>query len=126
MKRMKISEAEYEAIKAAEKATKAKRTSQRLRIMMMQYEGKSAAETAKKLGINRSSVYRQYKRYEEEGLEGFTHSKYKGRRPAMPEEQEEEILEQFRKKAEAGQIVTAMEIKRAFDEARGKDTGRGY
>ena len=29
-------------------------------------------------------------------------------------------------KAEAGQIITAMEIKKAFDEKLGRDTGRGY
>ena len=40
--------------------------------------------------------------------------------------QEKEILEQFEKAAEAGQVVTAQDIKRAFDEVRGKDTGRGY
>ena len=43
----------------------------------------------------------------------------------MTEEQEKEILERFEKAAEAGQVVTAQDIKRALDEGRGKDTGRG-
>ena len=126
MKRFQISEAEYEAIKAAEKAVKGKKASRRLRVLMMRYEGYSATETAKILGINRSSVYLQYKRYEAEGLEGFTQSKYTGHHHALPEAQEKEILNRFEKAAEAGQIVTAQDIKRAFDEVRGKDTGRGY
>lgn len=126
MKRYEISEAEYEAIKAAEKAAKGKKESRRLRVLMMRYEGYSATETARILGINRSDVYLQYKHYEEKGLEEFMRNKYKGRQPVLSEEKEEEILERFRKKAEAGQVVTAQDIKRAFDEERGKDTGRGY
>ena len=126
MKRFQIKEAEYEAIKAAEKAVKGKKEGRRLRVLMMRYEGYSAAETAKILGINRSSVYLQYKRYETEGLEGFTKSKYTGHHRALTEAQEKEILDRFEKAAEAGQVVTAQDIKRAFDKVRGKDTGRGY
>ena len=126
MKRFQISEAEYEAIKAAEKAAKGKKESRRLRVLMMRYEGYSASETAKILGINRSSVYLQYNRYKAEGLEEFTRNKYAGNHHALTEAQEKEILDRFEKAAEAGQEVTAKEIKAAFDEARGKDTGSGY
>lgn len=126
MKRFQISEEEYKGIKAAEKVAKGKKESRRLRVLMMRYEGYSATETAKMLGINRSSVYLQYRKYEAEGLEGFTQKKYKGNHHALTETQEKEILEQFEKAAEAGQVVTAQDIKRAFDEVRGKDTGRGY
>ena len=126
MKRFQISKAEYDAIKAAEKAAKGKKESRRLRVLMMRYEGFSATETAKILGINRSSVYLQYKRYKAEGLGGFTQNKYTGNHHALTEAQEKEILDQFEKAAEAGQVVTAQDIKRAFDEVRGKDTGRGY
>ena len=126
MKRFQISEAEYKAIQGAEKETKDKNVSRRLRVLMMSYEGYSAAETAKMLGTNRSNVYQQYRRYEAEGLKGFTESKYGGNHRALTEAQEREILEQFEKAAEGGQVVTAQDIKRAFDEVRGKDTGRGY
>ena len=126
MKRYQISKEEYEAIKAAEKATKDKNVSRRLRVLELRYEGYSAIETAKILGINRSNVYQQYKKYEAEGLKGFTESKYGGNHRALTEAQEKEILDQFEKAAEAGQVVTAQDIKRAFDEVRGKDTGRGY
>lgn len=126
MKRFQIKQEEYETIREAEKATKDKNVSRRLRVIMMRYEGYSAAETAKILGINRSSVYLQYKRYESEGMQGFTQSKYTGHHRALSEAQEKEILERFEKAAEAGQVVTAQDIKRAFDEVRGKETGRGY
>ena len=44
----------------------------------------------------------------------------------MTDAQEREILDEFEKKAQEGQIITAQEIKAAFDKVRGKDTGRGY
>ena len=97
MKRYQISKEEYEALQAAEKATKDKNVSRRLRVLMLCYEGYSAIETAKILGINRSNVYQQYKRYEAEGLRGFTESKYRGNHRALTEAQEREILERFEK-----------------------------
>ena len=95
MKRFHINETEYKAIQAAEKETKDKNVSRRLRILMMSYEGYSAAETAKILRINRSNVYQQYRKYESEGLKGFTKSKYGGNHRALTEEREKEILERF-------------------------------
>ena len=44
----------------------------------------------------------------------------------MTYEEEEVILKRFSAAEEAGQIITVKEIKTAFDEKLGKDTGRGY
>ena len=44
MKRFQITEAEYEAIKAKESATKDKNISRRLRVLMLRYEGKKVEE----------------------------------------------------------------------------------
>ena len=52
--------------------------------------------------------------------------KYTGHNRNMSYEEEQFILDQFDEKAEAGQIITVKEIKAAFDEKVGKDTGRGY
>ena len=71
MKRFQMSKEEYEAIKAAEKATEDKNVSKRLRVLMLRYEGYSVIEVAKIMGINRSTFYLLYKRYKEEGLERF-------------------------------------------------------
>lgn len=126
MKRFQISEEEYQRIKAAEKATKDKNVSRRLRVLMLRYEGKTTTEAAKATGMSRVNVSLICKRYQEQGLEEFVRNKYTSHRRALTEEQENKILERFEKAAEAGQEVTAMEIKAAFDEARGKDTGSGY
>ena len=73
-----------------------------------------------------NSISEMCRRYREQGLEVFIANKYGGNHRSLKEEQEREILERFEKAAEAGQVVTAQEIKRAFDEVIGKDTGRGY
>ena len=59
-------------------------------------------------------------------MEELIRNKYTSHRRALSEEKENEILGWFEKAAEAGQEVTAKEIKAAFDEAREKDTGSGY
>ena len=46
MKRFQITEAEYEAIKVKESATKDKNISRRLRVLMLRYEGKKVEENA--------------------------------------------------------------------------------
>ena len=127
MKHFPISEEEYEAIKAAERATEDKNVSKRLRVLMLLYEGYRAIEVAKIMGINRSTVYLQYNRYRAEGLERYARNNYTGgNHKALTDAQEREILDEFEKKAQEGQIITAQEIKAAFDKVRGKDTGRGY
>ena len=126
MSRFEISEKEYEAIKEAEKATKDKKTSRRLRILMQRYEGRKVREISEITGMRINSISQMCRRYREQGLEEFTRNKYTSNRHAMTAEQEEAILLKFKEEAEGGHEVTAVEIKKAFDEARGKETGRGY
>ena len=73
-----ISKEEYEAIKGAERATADKNVSKRLRVLMLRYEGYTAIETARIMGINRATVYALQKRYRTEGLERFGRNNYAG------------------------------------------------
>ena len=126
MSQFQISTEEYEAIKQAEQRTKDKKTSQRLRILMWRYEGLKVREIAEITGMRKDSISQLCKRYREQGLEEFMRNKYTSHNHALTEEQEQAILAEFEEAAEAGQAVTAQEIKARFDEVRGKDTGRGY
>ena len=126
MSRFQISREEYEAIQQAEKETKDKNVSRRLRILMLRYEGRKVSEIAEIFGMRVNSISQLCRRYREQGLEEFRRIKYTSHRRALTEEQEREILSRFEKAAEAGQEVTALEIKAAFDEARGRETGSGY
>ena len=124
MKRFQITEAEYEAIKAKEAATKDKNISRRLRALMLWYEEKSLKEIGEILGMHPMSVNQMCKRYREQGLEEYARNKYTSHWRLLSEEKEAEILNQF--KGQEGKQVTAREIKAALDQACGKDTGRAY
>jgi transposase len=93
---------------------------------MMRYEGYKVRQIAEITGMRINSISQLCRRYREQGLKEFKRNKATSHRYAMPVEKEREILARFEKAAEAGQEVTAKDIKAAFDEARGKDTGRGY
>lgn len=121
-----ISADEYQELVEAEKACHDKRTSKKLCIVLKRFSGISIAETAKQMNCSESKVKRLVAEYKKCGLEVFMQSKYKGNHRSLSEAEENEILSYFKKKAESGQIVTGQEIKKAFDERIGKDTGRGY
>lgn len=124
MKRFQITEAEYEAIKAKESATKDKNISRRLRVLMLRYEGKKVEEIGQILHLNKGSIATMCRRYREQGLEEYARNKYQSHRWLLNWEREEEILNQFNDGT--GKQVTANEIKTVLDEACGKDTGRVY
>ena len=126
MNRFQMSEEEYKAVGKAEKQTRDKRVSQLLRILKMRYEGKRVREIAEITGLKINSISRICTRYQKEGLEGFIRNKYTSHRRLMTEAKEREILSRFEEAAEAGQEVTVQEIKAAFDEAVGRDTGNSY
>ena len=126
MRRQTISKEEYEKIVEAEKKTQDKQISKKLKVLMMRYEGKNNEEVGKKLELCSVRVSQLVGEYKTKGLERYIEKKYGGNHQNMTEEEEEEILEKFKKDAEAGHIVTAQEIKKAFDEKLGRDTGRGY
>lgn len=121
-----ISQEEYEKIKVAEKQSKDKRTSKKLSILMLRLSGKTIEETAKQMMCSASKVKRVTAEYLKHGLEEVMRNKYKANHRSLSEEEENDILASFKKKAEAGQLVTVQEIKKAFDKRIGKDTGRGY
>ena len=122
----RISEAEYEQIKAAEKSTKDKRLSRQLKVLMLRYEGKSNPEIAEKLDISTDRISHLVSQFKRDGLEEFMRVKYTGHNWNMSYEEEQAILDRFTEEAEAGQIITVKEIKRAFEEKLRRDTGRGY
>lgn len=122
-----ISADEYQKLIEAEKRCKDKRTSKKLTVLLMRFSGASVAETAQIMNCSERTVSRLVSEYKKQGLEEFVRCKYAGgNHRSLSEEEENDILAQFEKMAEEGHIVTAQDIKKAFDERIGKDTGRGY
>ena len=126
MARVKISEEEYKAIKAKWEAEVDKKAANRLHILMLRYEGVSNNKIAEMFNMSPTTTSKMYKRYREQGLEEFCRNKYTSHHQKLSYDEEEAVLEKFRNEANAGKVVKAADIKRAFDEIRGKDTGRGY
>ena len=126
MNRIQITADEYEAVKKAERATKDKNVSRRLRVIKLRYEGYTTTEIARMTEMSRVNVSVICKRFKEQGLKEFIRNKYTSHNRALTYEEEEAILRQFEETSNAGQEITVADIKAAFDEARGKDTGRGY
>ena len=121
-----ITEQEYNEIRELVKKNKLKRVDRRLQVIILRYEGKTHQEIADKLGYNRHWVSRLCAEFKNKGIDEYARHKYGGNNQAVDSKKEKEILDSFREKADAGQVVTAIDIKKAFDEYRGKDTGRGY
>ena len=126
MRRYEISDEEFAKIKAAEKSTQDKRISRKLKVLMFRYSGMGNKAIAEQLGISETRVAHLVGEYLKNGLEEYAKKKYGGNHRNMSEDDENKILESFKKKADAGQVITAKEIKKAFDEKLGRDTGRGY
>lgn len=126
MRRRSITAEEYEQIVAAEKATQDKKISRKLRVLIMRYEGCDNKTIAERVGISKTRVVHLVGEYFKTGLAEYARMKYGGNHRNMSFEKEEVILQQFLERAKAGQVVTVQEIKQAFDEELGRDTGRGY
>jgi transposase len=126
MTRQEITEQENNEINEIMKRTKLKRVDKRLEAITLRYKGHSNKEIGEKLNFTPKYVSQLVSDFKRLGAEEYARHKYGGNNQAIDTAKEKEILAAFMKKAESGQIVTAAEIKRAFDEFRGKDTGRGY
>jgi len=126
MAKHKITEQEYNELKELSKRNKNKKTDKRLQVIILRYEGMKLYEIAEKLDYTYSWVRQLCTLFKKQGVSEYARQKYGGNNQAVETAIEEEIINRYRKKAESGQIVTATEIKKAFDEYRGKDTGRGY
>ncbi len=124
--RKEIEQAEYEAVCNAAKRNKDKRIDKRLQVVIMRYQGFKNTEIGKKLDLHPAYVSKLFMDYKKNGLEEYLSNHYKGNHRVLSFEEEKAILSQFEEKANAGQMVTAQDIKRAFDKVRGKDTGRSY
>lgn len=121
-----ISAENYQEILEAEKATKSKRVSKKLNILLVRFAGKNIAETAKQMNCSESRVKRTLAEYMKIGLQEFMKPKQKGNHRNLTVEEEKALLSRFEEIASSGKIVEVKEIKQAFDEQIGKETGNSY
>lgn len=124
--RYEITKSEYEVVVRAEKATQNKRIAQRLRVIRLRYEGYTNKEIGEMVDLHKDRVSHIVSEFKSQDFDEFIRYKYGGNNHNMSYEEEQAILDSFVDKAELGQLTSVKEIKAAFDEKLGRDTGRGY
>lgn len=112
----KFNEEQQAEIKAARKVNRDKQIDKRLEVLELRCKGVSQKEVSEKTGYHRSHVCNLIKLYFEEGLQAVAQTHYVGNRRNMSFEEEAEILEKFKQKAERGQIIDIREIEKAYQE----------
>ena len=123
---LKISEAEYERIKAASKANRNKRVAKRLEVLELRYAKKSNAAIAEKTGFNKLYVTTLIQTYKKQGLEEYIRIKQTSHRRNMSEEEEAKVLAQCEEEAEAGKVLTAETVRKKLEEKLGRETSTNY
>jgi transposase len=117
---------ELEMVKQYIKLNKLKRVDKRLQVIKLYLEGKKQQEIAAKTDYSREWVNKLCSQYRQLGLIEYARHKYDSNNRAMTIEEEEEILSRFEDDSKKGRLVIINTIKKAFDEKRGKETGRSY
>lgn len=116
----KITDEQRKEIEQARKENKNKNVERRLRAVALRAEGKTLREIGEQCGYHPGYISNILSAYSKDGLEAIAGNHYKANRRNMTYEEEEALLEQFRQKAEAGEIVETSEIKAAYEAALGR------
>jgi transposase len=126
----RFSEEQITELKVAKKKNKNKNVDKRLEALILRAENVSREKVAEKTGFCKQHVTQLTAAYHKNGLAAIVQNHYKGNHRNMSFEEEKELLEEFEKKAESGQIVEVSDILRAYENKLGrsveKDHGRIY
>jgi transposase len=119
-KRYKISKEQVAEIEEARRENKNKNVEKRLKALQLHAEGKKRAEVADKTDFAETYISELVSKYCKKGIGAIIENNYKGNHRNLSFEEEESLLEPFRKAAQAGQIVEISEIKQAYEEKLGR------
>ena len=125
--RLFISPVQAKEIEAKRKKNKDKNIDRRLKVLLMHANGKGRTEISQQTGYSVTHISKIVAKYVDHGMSSVASNNYKGNRRNMSVEGESILLEKFKEKAEAGQIVEVSEIKKAYEEAIGRslESSRG-
>ncbi len=120
-KKIEITKEDAEKIKEYRKKIKDKYTDRRMRAVQLLGEGYRNGEAAKMTESDKRQVSRWAGIYKKGGIEALNSKRGGGNHRNMSYKEEENILEQFTKRAEAGQIIEVKEIKKKYEEKVGHE-----
>ena len=116
-----ITEENAKEIKAYRKEIKEKSLDRRLYAVQLLGEGNKPKAIAEKLDADKRQISKWASDYcTKGGITGLAEKRGGRHRENMSKEEEKELLERFKEKAEKGQVVTTKEIKAAYEEKIGR------
>lgn len=124
-KKYEFSNEEIKEITRMCKENKNKNVDRRLRAVFLYAHGEKRAVIAEKTGYSPSYVSRLIGKFRKKGLAALTENNYLGNNRNMSLEEEKEFLNNFKVKAEKGNIVSTNEIKIAYEKKVGHRIGGG-
>ena len=117
-------------LEAAKKKNKNKNVDKRLEALLLRAQNQPRKKVAEKTGFCVQHITELTAIYHNKGLAAITENNYKGNHRNMSYEDEAELLSEFDKAAEEGQIIEVSEILKAYEKKAGrsfeKDHGRIY
>lgn len=122
-KTYKISKANIEEIKRTRKTVQDKKAEKRLYAVQLRGEGLTNQEIADKLDTSDQMVSYWVSIYIKGGIEALLPKKHTGNHRNLSIEEERELLADFTKQAEAGQLIELNELKSAYIRKVGHSIG---
>jgi transposase len=120
-KRYCINEKQVAELKGARKKNKNKNADRRLQALLLYADGVKNEEIGIRCGYSPTHVGKLAGKYCTQGLEAIVEDHRRSNNWNMSFEEEAAFLEPFKKRAEAGQIVSVKEIRIAYEQKIGKE-----
>lgn len=120
-----FTEEDIQAIQATRRENRDKNVDRRLHALELRAKGQKVKEVARITGYNDWYISKLAAKYRNGGLEAITGNHYGGNHRNMSFEEESAFLEQFIHDADEGRLTDVSEIKAAYDEKVGHETGHG-
>ena len=118
-----ITEAESKMLREAMRECKEVKAYRRLEAVALRGEGKSNKEVGPLTGFHPDWVGKLVSRFCKEGINSLLEDgRQGGNHQNLTNEQEEQLLNEFKEAASAGQLITPAEIKKKYDEMLGRET----
>ena len=116
-----IDERQVAELEAARKKNTNKNVEKRIKALLLRAEGKKREEIAQMTGFAKTYISQLVANYSKNGLSAIAENNYPGNHRNLSYEEEAELLESFKDKAEQGQIVEISTIKAAYEEKIGRE-----
>lgn len=123
--KMDVSREEAAKIKAYRKTVQDKNTDRRLYAVQLRGEGKRNKDIAEMLEADPRLVSKWVRQFRQGGIEALVPTNKGGRPPRLTFEEEEALLNEFKERAESGQIIEISEIKAAYEKLAGTSKSHG-